>query len=221
MSINLIAFNQSLAGDGSLSLARRLPYSTAGANPTTTDDTKGAAVAAHDKRTDEQRVMIPPGALVAPLEQSIDPDSFTPRLLALLSNALVWRESHELRRQFNLGTNEWRVLSSLALKPGYTSGDVAAFLELNKAVVSKSTNVLLARGLIVLGEGPRGSRPMYLTTEGAEMHDRMLPISTRGQEIILEDIPEADVARLNHVLREMLKKTRELHRVEVEAGRPG
>ncbi len=167
------------------------------------------------------RLVIPDGAVTEPLEHTLDHENFTPRLMALLTHALVWRESYELRKQFGMGTNEWRVLSSLAINPGYTSGDVAAFLDLNKAVVSKSTNVLLERGLIVLGEGPRGSRPIYLTEAGVEMHDSMLPISVQGQTIILEDIPEADVERLNRVLREMLKKTRELHRVEVAAERGG
>ena len=60
-----------------------------------------------------------PDLVTEPLSNAIDPDHFTPRLLALLSNALVWRESHELRRRFGLGTNDWRVISSLALRPGW------------------------------------------------------------------------------------------------------
>lgn len=172
-----------------------------------------------ERRGAEDRVIVPEGAVTDPLPRTIDHESFTPRLLALLTHALVWRESHELRRQFGVGTNEWRVLSSLAIRPGMTSGDVSGFLDLNKAVVSKSTNVLQQRGFIVLGEGPRGSRPIYLTRAGVKAHDQMLPISVRGQEIILEDISPEDVERLNRVLGEMLKKTRELHRVEVEAGR--
>ncbi|MDQ0030477.1 MarR family winged helix-turn-helix transcriptional regulator [Arthrobacter bambusae] len=167
-----------------------------------------------DQRT---RAHVPPQAVTDPLADTIDPENFTPRLLSLLSNALVWRESHELRRRFKLGTNDWRVISALAIRPGASATDVSDFLGLNKAVVSKSVNTLLDRDLVVLIDGPRGSRPMYLTHAGAEMHQSMLPISMRGQEIILGDLSANDVERLNRLLRRMLEKTRELQTLESEA----
>lgn len=143
-----------------------------------------------------------------PLEDVIDPDGFVPRLLALLSNALVWRESHELRRLFGLGTNDWRVISALALRPGSSATEVSDFLGVNKAVVSKSVSILTARELIVLLDGPRGSRPMYLTQSGARMHHAMMPVSMRGQEIILEGLPQAEVDQLHASLTTMLQKLR-------------
>ncbi|WP_051628725.1 MarR family winged helix-turn-helix transcriptional regulator [Arthrobacter sp. UNC362MFTsu5.1] len=135
----------------------------------------------------------------------------------MLSNALVWRESQELRRQFQLGTNDWRVISALASRPGASATEVTEFLGLNKAVVSKSVNTLLERQLLLLIDGPRGSRPMYLTQAGAEMHDAMLPISMRGQEIILADLSSGEVEQLNLLLRRMLEKARELQPLENEA----
>lgn len=152
-----------------------------------------------------------------PIPNSIDPDHFTPRLLALLSNALVWRESHELRRRFGLGTNDWRVISSLGLRPGMSATEIADFAAMNKAVVSKSVSVLTERRLIVLLEGPRGSRPMYLTRAGAEMHDLMLPISLRGQEIMLSHLAPQDITQLNDLLLAMLQETRALMTLESEA----
>ena len=143
-----------------------------------------------------------------PLADTIDPDGFTPRLLALLSNALVWRESNELRRRYGLGTNDWRVISALAFRPGMPATDVSDFLAVNKAVVSKSVNLLAARGLVVLLDGPRGSRPMYLTTAGAEMHDLMLPISMRGQDIILDGMTDRQIEEFNALLRLMLGRIR-------------
>ncbi|NYE18299.1 MarR family winged helix-turn-helix transcriptional regulator [Microbacterium immunditiarum] len=144
-----------------------------------------------------------------PLEDVIDPEGFTPRLLALLSNALVWRESTELRRRFGLGTNDWRVISAVALRPGISATEISDFIGVNKAVVSKSVSTLVARRLIVLLDGPRGSRPMCLTKAGARMHDLMLPVSMRGQEIILEGMPESEVRKLNKLLTGMLEKLRE------------
>ena len=158
----------------------------------------------------------PPEAITTPLLDAIDPENFTPRLLALLSNALVWRESRELRRRFQLGTNDWRVISAVATRPGSSATEVSDFLVLNKAVISKSVNTLLKRNLLLLIDGPRGSRPMYLTPTGVEMHNAMLPISMRGQEIILADLSKDDIDRLNHLLRRMLDKAREVYMLENE-----
>ncbi|BDZ47533.1 MarR family winged helix-turn-helix transcriptional regulator [Naasia aerilata] len=153
---------------------------------------------------------LPRDAVADPLPNVIDSENFTPRLLALLSNSLVWRESRTLRARFGLGTNDWRVISALAIRPGVTASEVAEFLALNKAIVSKSVNVLTDRGLLVQAEGGGRSRPLYLTPAGAEMHAAMLPISMRGQEMISEGLSAHDVSRLNDLLRRLLTRAREL-----------
>ena len=151
--------------------------------------------------------------ILEPLGDVIDSESFTPRLLALISNALVWRESLLLRREFNLGTNDWRVISALAIRPGAASTEIAEFVGMNKAVVSKATNTLITRELIVPAEGPRGSRPLYLTRAGAEMHDLMKPISLKGEEIILSDLTTEEITALKALLARLLLKTPELSSV--------
>lgn len=151
---------------------------------------------------------VPAGAVTEPLDDVISPDLFVPRLVALLSNALVWRESHQLRRAVGLGTNDWRVLSALAIRPGQPSNEVSDFLSVNKAVVSKSVNTLLDHELIVVGDGPRGSRPLYLNEAGAEMHARMKPISTSGEEIILAGLSADEVRTVTQTLQGMLDRIR-------------
>ena len=71
---------------------------------------------------------------------------------------------------------------------------------MNKAVVSKSVNTLIARELIVPADGARGSRHLYLTRAGADMHDLMKPISMQGQAIVLADLSPDEVRQLNHLL---------------------
>lgn len=148
--------------------------------------------------------------VTTPLPDVIDTDAFTPRLLHLISNALVWRESRMLRAAFNLGTNDWRVISALSIRPGATSTEISEFVAMNKAIVSKSVNTLIARDLIVPADGRRGSRHLYLTAAGAEMHDRMKPISLQGQDIILSDLSADEVRQLNHLLTRLLQKMPEL-----------
>ncbi|KAA9108345.1 MarR family winged helix-turn-helix transcriptional regulator [Microbacterium rhizomatis] len=148
--------------------------------------------------------------ITTPLKDVVDTENFTPRLLHLISNALVWRESRLLRSEFNLGTNDWRVISAISIRPGATSTDISEFVAMNKAIVSKSVNTLIARELIVPADGKRGSRHLYLTRAGAEMHDRMKPISLQGQEIVLADLTPDEVAQLNHLLIRLLERTPDL-----------
>ena len=151
---------------------------------------------------------IPPAAITTPMPTVIDSEGFTPRLLSLLSNSLVWRESRALRERFGLGTNDWRVISAIGIRPGVTASEISEFVAMNKAIVSKSVGVLTDRRLIVQVEDTGRSRHLYLTAEGAQMHDAMLPISMRGQEIILEGLAPDVVEDLNRLLRDMLTKLR-------------
>jgi len=146
------------------------------------------------------------GLVTQPLDDVVDSDAFIPRLLALLSNALVWRESMLLRREFSLGTNDWRVLSALGVRPGSSATDVSEFLVMNKAVVSKAVNVLISRSLIASTEGPRGSRHLFLTSAGVEMHNRMLPISLAGEDALLANLSEQEVSQLQAILGKLMEQ---------------
>jgi DNA-binding MarR family transcriptional regulator len=149
---------------------------------------------------------LPPDAISEPMPDAIDSNDFTPRLISLLSNSLVWRESRILRARFGLGTNDWRVISALAIRPGATASEISDFLAMNKAIISKSVGVLTERRLIVQVEDTGRSRQLFLTPEGAGMHDAMLPVSLRGQEIILGDLTEGEVVQLNGLLHRLLAR---------------
>lgn len=168
----------------------------------------GETVTDIDAGSARQTHAVPDGAITEPLEHILSTDEFVPRLLAILSNALVWRESRALRATVGLGTNDWRVLAALATNPGMSSSEVSDFLTVNKAVVSKSVNTLRDRGVIVMGEGPRGTRPLFLNAAGAELHEIMLPISESGETIILEGMTEDEVRVVTSLLQRMLDRIR-------------
>jgi len=140
--------------------------------------------------------------------ETIDPDEFTPRLVVLLSNAVSWLESSEMRRRFGLGTNDWRVLSTVALRPGATLTEVAEFIGVTKAMVSRSVTVLTDRELVTLSGGPRGSRPMHLTEAGAEVHHGLLRLDRAVESVLVDGMSEAEVRSLNQTLRQMIARIR-------------
>jgi DNA-binding MarR family transcriptional regulator len=164
---------------------------------------------------------LPPDAVRAPMPTVVDSNDFTPRLISLLSNSLVWRESRMLRARFGLGTNDWRVISVLAMRPGVTASEISDFVAMNKAIISKSVGVLSDRRLIVQVEDTGRSRQLFLTTAGAEMHDAMLPISMRGQEIILADLSAEEAGQLNQLLRRLLSRVPELQAEDTLEELPG
>ena len=62
----------------------------------------------------------------------------------------------------------------------------------------------MSRQLIASTDGPRGSRHLFLTPAGAEMHDRMLPISLAGEDILLANLSEQEVAQLHEILTKLV-----------------
>jgi DNA-binding MarR family transcriptional regulator len=90
------------------------------------------------------------------------------------------------------------------VRPGSSATDVSEFLVMNKAVVSKAVNVLVSRHLIASTEGPRGSRHLFLTPAGADMHNRMLPISLAGEDILLSQLSPEEVAQLRVLLGKLM-----------------
>ena len=48
------------------------------------------------------------------------------------------------------------------------------------------------------------------------MHAQMMPISLRGQEIILAHLSPKDITRLNNLLRRMLEETRAMRSTEMQ-----
>ena len=87
---------------------------------------------------------------------------------------------------------------------------------MNKAVVSKAVNTLIDRKLIAGSDGPRGSRHLYLTPQGAQMHDKMMPISLSGEEIILSRLSEREQAQLRKLLTKMMLEIPDLSPTSVE-----
>lgn len=149
-------------------------------------------------------------AITERMPTAIDADEFTPRLLALLSNALIAAQSRGFRDEAGVSTHEWRVLAALADEPGRTATEISASLSVHKSLISTAVNRLAGDRCIVLADGPRRTRPMYLTAKGARLHDRLAPIARRGQEIVDEELGLEDVQRLNALLGRLLGRARAL-----------
>ncbi len=154
------------------------------------------------------------GLVTERLPDTIERDEYTPALLAMLNNMLIWSGSRVFHTLHGIGTNEWRVLSALGNWPGATASDLRDILGMNKSVASKSVNVLLELELIAQLDGPRGSRHLYLTDAGVKVHDDFMPVAMERQAILHESLTSEEVATLNSLLCRMLEANQSLQDYE-------
>jgi DNA-binding MarR family transcriptional regulator len=143
-----------------------------------------------------------PGVRRDRLPVTIDREAYTPAYLVLVANALSWGTSHSFARPFGVGVNDWRLISALGNHPGATAVEVCRVLGLNKSVVSRSVAGLARRGLIVV-ERADGRRRLFLTDDGARLHDELLPAALQREQLLLSGFDAAEVAQLRRFLRRM------------------
>lgn len=164
------------------------------------------------------------GLVTTTPEETIVRDAYTPALIGLVSNMLVWGGSRIFRRLHDVGTNEWRILSALANHPGATARDVIEVLGLNKSIASRSVTALRERRLIDGLDGSRGSRHLFLTSEGLRVHDDLMRVALRREEVLLDGLSADEVATLNALLARLVERADALGDLEEEllaADQPG
>ena len=154
------------------------------------------------------------GLVTDKLPHTIDRDSFSPALLGLLNNVLVWGGSRVFNALHDVGANEWRILSALGNYPGATARDLCEILGINKSIASKSVGVLVAAGYVGQADGRRSSRHLFLTDSGAALHDAIMPIALRRTEILQHRLSRAEVTELNRLLAKMLESSADLQEYE-------
>ena len=144
--------------------------------------------------------------------QVLDIDHYVPGLLTFLANKLSRGASALYRRHFQIGINDWRIMSQLALDPWTTAAGVCAVIGIDKSVASRSLGLLERRGLVVAREEQR-RRLMALTDEGRTLHDRIILVALERERRLLACLSEAErpvlvgmLQRLNRQLPEVNKR---------------
>lgn len=137
-----------------------------------------------------------------PLAHTIDRQQYVPAYLALVSNSLQWSGSQLYLRNFGIGINDWRVLTSLGNRPGSTAVALSNWLDMNKSMVSRSFRTLQDMRLIGT-DSKVGRKKFYLTATGAALHEQMMPIAMRRNDILLQGFSDEEQSALLDFLRRM------------------
>jgi DNA-binding MarR family transcriptional regulator len=137
-----------------------------------------------------------------PLARTIDRESYVLAYLNLVANGMSSLGSRRYLREFGIGINEWRVVSSLGNIPGGTAGDIADLVGIHKSVVSRSLRALIEAGLV--GQDPElGKRRLFLTAAGAALHDKIVPVALAREDLLLHGFDDEEIVLLRGFLRRM------------------
>jgi DNA-binding MarR family transcriptional regulator len=150
-------------------------------------------------------------------ERSVGRDDYVPAYLSLISNALSWGGSRVFLRRFGVGINEWRVLSALVNQPGSTASRAGEVLGLNKSVVSRSIQLLQAKGLLTIDD-TAGRRGLWLTGAGHELHDQLMAIALEREKLLLTGFSGEEKESLLGFLRRMHENLPEMNAYDSSAG---
>lgn len=146
---------------------------------------------------------------------SVVAERYVPYHLATISNRFSWGASSVFLQLFDVGLNEWRVLSALRNEPGITGSRIAEMIAVNKSVASRSQRSLRDKGLAA-ETLEDGQRLWWLTERGVEMHDRIFDIALRREAALLGGLSEAQKSQLFDLMELLLDNLKSVERLDAE-----
>ena len=133
---------------------------------------------------------------------SVEVARYAPYYLSVINNRLSWGASQVYLTLFDIGLNEWRILSALRNDPGVQAQRVGETVAMNKSVVSRSTHRLEQMGHVVT-KTQRGKRLLWLTPSGAALHDRIITLALQREAALLDGFDAAERDQLFAMLDRM------------------
>lgn len=115
----------------------------------------------------------------------LDLNRYVPAIILWLSNKLSADASKCYREWFDLGITDWRVLAYLGVKERGTGAQIAEFMGLDKAAVSRSISVLKKAELIKLVQLKGRKVEASLTAKGERKYREILEIALAREEALL------------------------------------
>lgn len=116
-------------------------------------------------------------------------------LLSYAATHYIQSTSAIFRKEFGVGSTDWRLLVVLFRNPSSSSKDVEGFVRLNKAAISRALSGLMDRGFVIYTSASDDERIKLwsLTSSGIELHNKMLQVSVQIYKHVLYGINEEDL----------------------------
>jgi len=115
-------------------------------------------------------------------------ERFLPYRLSILSNRISDIIAETYRDKFALSTTEWRIMAVLGEYPEVSADEVSAKIQIEKSIVSRALQKLLARHLVSreVDDGDRRRQNLSLTETGLEIYQQVVPLSHDHERTLQE-----------------------------------
>lgn len=147
--------------------------------------------------------------------QSVEAERYAPYFLSIINNRLSWGASHLYLSLFNIGLNEWRILSALRNEPGIQAQRIGEMVAMNKSVVSRSSRKLEQDGF-VFTRLVEGRRLLWVTEKGADIHDQIIKIAYQREAALLDGFSPSERDVLFDFLARMKDNLEKVDRTDRE-----
>ncbi|MGH6707870.1 MAG: MarR family winged helix-turn-helix transcriptional regulator [Bradyrhizobium sp.] len=135
----------------------------------------------------------------------LDLERYIPAIVAVVANKLSRGSSAIYRRFFDISVNEWRIISLLTLEPNVTANRICQVIGFDKALVSRSLQVLEERGHIRMETDIRDQRrrTILLTKKGFDLHDKIIQIALDREKRLLSNFSAREIDALVSLLNRL------------------
>ena len=142
--------------------------------------------------------------------------SFLPFRLVAVTESVYRMFAENYEGSFNLTIPEIRALTVIAEHGTLSPTAVGQHTLMDKVKVSRATQSLVTKGLLHQRQDPRDgrSRQLRLTRKGAAVHARFVPLATRLESRLFENLSPADRTALSRVLTKITNQLETNHAAE-------
>jgi len=147
-----------------------------------------------------------------PPENKIELKDFLPYRLSLLSNQVSNAIASYYADKFNLSISGWRVIALLAQSPKITAADLVAQTQMDKVAISRAVNALIQQGYVSRIQSKVDRRRAYLelTEEGEQVYNDVLPVASRYEAFLIEELSQSQLASLNELITNLSERALKL-----------
>jgi len=121
-------------------------------------------------------------------------ERFLPYRLSILSNRISEIIAKTYRDKFALSITEWRIMAVLGEFPGSSADEVSAKIQIEKSIISRALQKLLARHLVSrkVDAADRRRQNLMLTKTGLEIYQQVVPVSYNYQDLLQDCFSDSE-----------------------------
>jgi len=129
-------------------------------------------------------------------------EQYLPYRLSILSNRVSLVIAQAYKDKFGLSVTEWRIMAVLGEYPGASADEVSNKTHIEKSMISRAVQKLLARHLIVrhVDEQDRRRQNLELTKTGREVYEQIVPVSYAYEDSLLTCLNEREKKQLDSII---------------------